>query len=86
MFSDGDFPIWNGDADVNYTIRYTVIQVMYAVRNLGNGRDISFWDDCWVGDQRLRDRFTRLYNAALNKDARISESGFWVEGVWCFSS
>ncbi|PWA48600.1 hypothetical protein CTI12_AA473000 [Artemisia annua] len=30
-------------------------------RKLGNGETVSFWDDCWCGDQSLKSKFPRIY-------------------------
>lgn len=52
------------------------------LKNLGSGEDTLFWSDYWVGDRCLRDTFPRLYRLSLQKDARVSEMGSWVDGVW----
>lgn len=55
------------------------------VRKLGNGREICFWEDCWLGGAKLRDMFSRLYNASTNKEGRLSDLGFWREGNWSWN-
>lgn len=49
---------------------------------VGNGESISFWDDIWVGNVRLLDKFNRLYKLEKNSAARLSERGSWVNGNW----
>ncbi|GJT84780.1 RNA-directed DNA polymerase, eukaryota [Tanacetum coccineum] len=40
--------------------------------NLGNGRNISFWNDHWIGDGLLRDIFPRLFALEGNKLATVN--------------
>ncbi|GJW56284.1 reverse transcriptase domain, reverse transcriptase zinc-binding domain protein [Tanacetum coccineum] len=49
---------------------------------VGNGRDVSFWLDKWVGDFRLCDRFPRLFHLDSRLKDRVAEKGRSVEGVW----
>ena len=49
---------------------------------VGNGRDIGFWVDKWVGDTRLCDRFPRLYHLDSRKEDRVAEKGRWVDNEW----
>ncbi|GJW73959.1 RNA-directed DNA polymerase, eukaryota, reverse transcriptase zinc-binding domain protein [Tanacetum coccineum] len=42
---------------------------------LGDGRDIRFWTDMWVGDQRLCDRFPRLFYLDSRKEGRAWDKG-----------
>ncbi|GJX07697.1 RNA-directed DNA polymerase, eukaryota, reverse transcriptase zinc-binding domain protein [Tanacetum coccineum] len=39
---------------------------------LGNGRNISFWNDHWIGDGLLRDIFPRLFALEGNKLATVN--------------
>lgn len=52
------------------------------VRKLGNGREISFWNDIWEGEGSLRSMFTRLYNVASSKDAMVCDIGSSRDGSW----
>jgi len=45
---------------------------------LGNGNQISFWDDRWVSDTPLKGKFHRLYSIPLNIESVVSEMGEWV--------
>ncbi|GKC96175.1 reverse transcriptase domain, reverse transcriptase zinc-binding domain protein [Tanacetum coccineum] len=49
---------------------------------VGNGRDIGFWLDKWVGDTRLCDRFPRLYHLDSRKEDSVAEKGRWVDNDW----
>ncbi|GJZ16190.1 reverse transcriptase domain, reverse transcriptase zinc-binding domain protein [Tanacetum coccineum] len=41
------------------------------VGDVGNGCDIRFWIDRWVGGERLCDRFSRLYHLDRRKEVRL---------------
>ncbi|XP_071728822.1 uncharacterized protein [Rutidosis leptorrhynchoides] len=43
------------------------------IKHIGNGSSTSFWDDRWLGDFKLRDKFQRLFRLARDKDAAVSE-------------
>ncbi|GKC85030.1 reverse transcriptase domain, reverse transcriptase zinc-binding domain protein [Tanacetum coccineum] len=45
---------------------------------LGDGRDIRFWLDQWVGNRRLCDRFPRLYY--LDRKKKTSVMDIWAWG------
>ncbi|GKE55918.1 reverse transcriptase domain, reverse transcriptase zinc-binding domain protein [Tanacetum coccineum] len=40
---------------------------------LGDGRDIRFWVDMWVDNQRSCDRFPRLYHLDIRKEGEFEE-------------
>lgn len=42
-------------------------------RKVGNGRDILFWTDLWLGDWNLCDKFPRLFSVS-------TQQGCWVCG------
>ncbi|XP_071728610.1 uncharacterized protein [Rutidosis leptorrhynchoides] len=48
------------------------------LRNIGEGRDVLFWEDLWVGDQCLKDKFPRLYHLEEVKDAKVSDRVSWI--------
>ncbi|GJV50850.1 RNA-directed DNA polymerase, eukaryota, reverse transcriptase zinc-binding domain protein, partial [Tanacetum coccineum] len=48
---------------------------------LGDGNDISFWLDRWVDDQRLCDRFSRLFLLDRFKEGSVRDKGSWVNGM-----
>ncbi|GJX85916.1 reverse transcriptase domain, reverse transcriptase zinc-binding domain protein [Tanacetum coccineum] len=49
---------------------------------VGNGADIRFWINRWVGGIRLCDRFTRLYHLDRHKEGKVEEKGKWIDNVW----
>ena len=51
---------------------------------LGDGNDIRFWGDKWVDNQRLCDRFSRLYHLDRNKSSSVKDKGAWFNGEWCW--
>ncbi|GJS50291.1 reverse transcriptase domain, reverse transcriptase zinc-binding domain protein [Tanacetum coccineum] len=50
------------------------------VGELGDGRDIRFWLDKWVDNQRLYDRFHRLYHLDQRKEGSVLDNGSWSLG------
>ncbi|XP_057770246.1 uncharacterized protein LOC130990064 [Salvia miltiorrhiza] len=49
---------------------------------VGDGNNTKFWSHKWVGSMPLKFVFPRLYHLCVNKEALISESGTWENGVW----
>ncbi|GJR71924.1 reverse transcriptase domain, reverse transcriptase zinc-binding domain protein [Tanacetum coccineum] len=54
------------------------------VGEVGNGNDIRFWVDIWVGGVRLCDLVPRLYHLDRSKEGRVAEKGKWVDNIWCW--
>ncbi|XP_019427208.1 PREDICTED: uncharacterized protein LOC109335529 [Lupinus angustifolius] len=54
-------------------------------RRIENSESIVFWRDLWVGEVCLFNRFQRLFQIALDKDACISSLGEWRDGSWLLS-
>ncbi|XP_071687015.1 uncharacterized mitochondrial protein AtMg00310-like [Rutidosis leptorrhynchoides] len=56
------------------------------VKIVGNGSSVSFWEDKWIGDGKLKDTFNRLYQLEAIKTAsvqeRVSRRGPEVTGQW----
>jgi len=42
-------------------------------RQVGNGKDTSFWKDDWIGQGLFQDLFARIFVATLHKDALVSD-------------
>jgi len=40
---------------------------------LGNGSRIKFWEDSWMGDRMLKDKFRRLYEVSDTKDFLVCD-------------
>jgi hypothetical protein len=53
-----------------------------VVRCVGDGEATLFWHDRWCGDVALRERFSRLFDLALNKSITVKDmfSLGWGEG------
>lgn len=51
-------------------------------RVVGDGRGVSFWQECWVGQEKLQDKYSRLYNLSIQKNYFVSDLGFWRDGSW----
>lgn len=58
--------------------------MMGLVRKLGDGRKISFWNEVWLGEEKLRIAYPRLYSAASSKEATVYDLDVWRDGVWCW--
>jgi hypothetical protein len=41
---------------------------------MGNGSNISFWQDWWCGDRSLEQCFPALFSIARNKDATVEDN------------
>ncbi|XP_058106276.1 uncharacterized protein LOC131249480 [Magnolia sinica] len=39
---------------------------------LGNGSAIRFWEDLWLGETTLKDRFPSIYNLAVEKNSPVA--------------
>lgn len=47
----------------------------------GNGLEIRFWQDKWLGNSRLKDYFPSLFQIASNKEATIAQykdNNYWT--------
>jgi hypothetical protein len=42
-------------------------------KKLGNGINTSFWNDNWVGNFSLKDRFPRLFSISTQKEAMVTD-------------
>ncbi|XP_021299953.1 uncharacterized protein LOC110428443 [Herrania umbratica] len=49
---------------------------------VGNGENIYFWTDEWIGTGTLAQMFPRIFALANNKNGRIAEYDRWEENVW----
>ncbi|KAL8501246.1 hypothetical protein ACS0TY_020701 [Phlomoides rotata] len=57
-----------------------VRQDMY--RLVGEGRETSFWKDCWAGTESLSKTFNRLFRISCQQEESIGEMGCWGELGW----
>nr|GEW93757.1 RNA-directed DNA polymerase, eukaryota [Tanacetum cinerariifolium] len=44
----------------------------HCKKRIGNGDDLRFWFDCWIGDVHFRVKFPRLFALDLNKEASVA--------------
>ncbi|GAU10885.1 hypothetical protein TSUD_425050, partial [Trifolium subterraneum] len=51
-------------------------------KKVGRGDSTSFWNEIWIGDQSLRQRFPRLFGISLQKQEVIQNLGSLTEGRW----
>jgi len=49
---------------------------------VGNGNDVLFWKDVWVGNEDLKSKFSRLYSSCGNKEGNLESCGEWVNDSW----
>ena len=43
---------------------------------------LFFWEDLWLGEVRLKEKFPRLFSISLQQLTPISECGSWDGSVW----
>ncbi|KAL8554378.1 hypothetical protein ACS0TY_002529 [Phlomoides rotata] len=49
---------------------------------IGSGSDTKFWEDGWIEDVCLKNKFERLFRLSEQKESYIEEMRSWVNGVW----
>jgi hypothetical protein len=49
---------------------------------LGDGNDIAFWKDKWLGSISLRDMFPNLYTKTMQPDSFVTDMGSWESDAW----
>lgn len=52
------------------------------VRKLGDGKEVRFWLDRWVGDGSLGSQFPRVFSLAAEKESLVNDMGEWVGEEW----
>ncbi|XP_071688738.1 uncharacterized protein [Rutidosis leptorrhynchoides] len=55
------------------------------VRIIGDGHDIQFWDDLWVGNNLLKSLFPQLHRLDSNSSCSVRERVTFANGVWSFN-
>ena len=71
--------IWNNIVKVGYELDELRLEFSSSFRReVGNGREIYFWSDRWIGDRLLKMEFQQLFHLETVKDATISDIGEWV--------
>ncbi|KAL9674773.1 hypothetical protein QQ045_002972 [Rhodiola kirilowii] len=64
-----------------------VSEIAYALSEgmklkVGRGDESLFWEDSWSGEESFRVNYPRMFQLAVNKEAKVEEMGQWVDGVW----
>jgi hypothetical protein len=52
------------------------------VRCVRNGALTLFWDNLWIGNIPLKERFPRIYSISNQQLGTIFSMGSWVDGLW----
>lgn len=50
-------------------------------KQVGNGRDTSFWKDWWIGEKPLYIKYPRIFSLKANKEITVEAKLGSVEGV-----
>jgi len=53
--------------------------------NRGIGNKINFWDDLWLGEIPLKDKYLRLYTNSILKKAKLGDAGYWNGENWVWN-
>ncbi|GAU18465.1 hypothetical protein TSUD_366480 [Trifolium subterraneum] len=49
---------------------------------LGDGKDIGFWKEKWLGMEPLRDLYPSLFLKTIQSNANVSSMGKWLNDSW----
>ncbi|GKV43557.1 hypothetical protein SLEP1_g50836 [Rubroshorea leprosula] len=52
--------------------------------DVGEGNQVGFWRERWIGNKTLRDLCPRLFELSTNKACNISDMGVWEGDKWCW--
>ncbi|XP_071708906.1 uncharacterized protein [Rutidosis leptorrhynchoides] len=79
--------IWNDIIKCGWDIEKANIPFRkFFVKDIGDGASTSFWNDVWIGEVALKDRFKRLARLEINLEAtvqdRLQYDGSKCIGVW----
>lgn len=65
--------VWIDIIRASYALRQKSIDLLsYCKKSIGNGVNILFWLDVWVGDMLIKDRFPRLFGLESNKEVSVA--------------
>jgi len=53
--------------------------------SVGKGNRIKFWEDIWIGEKLLKEKYPRLYTNTILKEGTLGDFGFWDEDWWVWS-
>ncbi|XP_071739411.1 uncharacterized protein [Rutidosis leptorrhynchoides] len=61
----------------------------FFVKEIGDGASTSFWNDDWIGNEKLKNKFKRLSRLEPNLDVTIQDRLSWdgasCEGKWAWT-
>ncbi|XP_071695547.1 uncharacterized protein [Rutidosis leptorrhynchoides] len=73
---------WRNILLAGYEIEEKGVQFRNSlVKSVGNGRCTSFWEDVWLGGNKLL-LFPRLYRLEQNQDARVADRILMYNDTW----
>ena len=49
---------------------------------VGNGKEVLFLKDVWVGNEDLKSKFSRLFSLCCNKEGNLVSCEEWFNGIW----
>ncbi|XP_071695660.1 uncharacterized protein [Rutidosis leptorrhynchoides] len=52
------------------------------VKDIGNGGSTSFWNDSWIGNEVLKDKFKRLWRLETATNALVKDRVIWNGSNW----
>ncbi len=75
--------VWGEIVRVGFEIESKGINFVNSFRRkVGKGDEVKFWEDVWVGDLCLKDKFSRLYRAEENRKCTVADKGVWEGEEW----
>ncbi|GKV25499.1 hypothetical protein SLEP1_g34934 [Rubroshorea leprosula] len=77
---------WRDVCRLDYSCTSTVGWLLDDFKlKLGEGNSVKFWEDIWIGDESLAQKFPRLFLNSLGRSKSISQMGFWNNETWNWS-
>jgi hypothetical protein len=73
--------VWKSCFDVGVD-SYDVWFEKGVVRKVGEGNEVLFWKELWVGTELLKNSFHKLFHLSVQKNCLINEMGVWREDSW----
>ena len=69
--------------DISNEVKDVVMKGLWIM--VGDRNNTLFWEDLWIGDQSLKEKFPRLFSISCLRERSIAECGFWDGCVWNWS-
>jgi len=48
---------------------------------VGNGKEVFFWEDIWVGSSDLKSRLPKFFSMSVDKDVKLFRCEDWVNNI-----